>query len=239
MAPKKARVTMVGGVHCSHNVASGIVIVGSGLVGHDRRDCFKLKAVAGSTLEEQVLARPKFAALAAVASAAASSEKDGSEAPRHEEFPMPDAAATTHEQEQPTAVLFGGSRQLPSQRESFALHALIPHRLESDLGVAWEFTTAEKRLAEHDSEEQRKAAQRERIEAQREKERLREAGRKRTREATEPACEPCLCTRAGAVELLHESQKQTRDVLEIARAAVDASRKAQSKLDEWVQRAKA
>ena len=61
----KSRVEVVDGVNCSHNLASDIVVVGSGLVGHDQRDCFKLKA--GSTLEAQVRARPKFAALAAAA----------------------------------------------------------------------------------------------------------------------------------------------------------------------------
>ena len=60
---KKSRVEQVDGVHCSFNFASGLVIVGSGLASHDKRDSFKLKA--GSTLEAQVRVRPRFKELAA------------------------------------------------------------------------------------------------------------------------------------------------------------------------------
>ena len=66
---KKSRVEHVDGVHCSLNFATGNVIVGTGLVGHDARDQFKLKN--GSTLEAQVRARPKFKELLAVAAAKA------------------------------------------------------------------------------------------------------------------------------------------------------------------------
>ena len=40
---KKSRVEHVDGVQCSLNFATGNVIVGTGLVGHDARDQFKLK----------------------------------------------------------------------------------------------------------------------------------------------------------------------------------------------------
>jgi len=65
---KKSRVEHVDGVHCSLNIASGIVIVGSGIVSNDKRDSFKLKA--DSPLEDQVRARPKFKELVAAAAAA-------------------------------------------------------------------------------------------------------------------------------------------------------------------------
>ena len=88
MAPKKARVAWVDGVHCSHNFASGNVIVGTGLVSHDQRDCFRLKA--HSTLEEQVRARPKFVALAAAAAAGGATGESllpGVAAPREQAQP--------------------------------------------------------------------------------------------------------------------------------------------------------
>ena len=53
MPPKmRAVVGVVDGVTYSHNVASGIIVVGSGLISNDRRDTFKLKA--GQTLEALV-----------------------------------------------------------------------------------------------------------------------------------------------------------------------------------------
>ena len=53
MPPKqKAVVGDVDGVPYSHNLSSGLVVVGSGLVSNDRRDTFKIKA--DSTLEAQV-----------------------------------------------------------------------------------------------------------------------------------------------------------------------------------------
>jgi hypothetical protein len=230
---KKSRVATVDGVHCSHNISSGVVIVGSGLVGHDGRDCFKLKA--GSTLDEQVRARPKFAALAAAAAAAAAAatagDEDCSEAPKQ----RPPGGAMPREQAQP-AVLFGDTRRQPSQPQAGGPRALVPRLLESDLGVAWEVKSPEQMEAEHAAEEQRKAAQRERLEVQREKDRLREASRKRVREASKPAREPCLCTRAGAAELLSESQQQTRDALKLAADAADMTKKCQATLTAWMQR---
>ena len=137
MAPKKSRVEIVDGVHCSHNFASGNVIVGTGLVGHDQRDCFKLKA--DSTLEEQVRSRPKFTALAAAAASVAAGESVRAEAPR-QEAPLP-GAAMLHEPAPPASVLFGTTRQLPSQPPAGVSLALAPHLLESDLVMAWEIKT--------------------------------------------------------------------------------------------------
>ena len=233
MAPKKSHVETVDGVRCSHNFATGNVIVGSGLVGHDERDCFKLKP--GSTLEEQVPARPKFAALAAAAVAAAAGDRNGSKASRQES--LCPGAAMPHEPAQPATVLFGTTRQLPSQPHSAGTSlAFAPRLLESNLGIAWEIKTEAQMQAERAAEEQRKAAQRERIEAQREKERQREAARKRAREASEPAREPCLCTPAGAAELLRESQQQTRDALKLAADATDMTKKLQGQLTMWLQK---
>ena len=232
MAPKKSRVEIVDGVHCSHNFASGNVIVGTGLVGHDQRDCFKLKA--DSTLEEQVRSRPKFTALAAAAASVAAGESVRAEAPR-QEAPLP-GAAMLHEPAPPASVLFGTTRQLPSQPPAGVSLALAPHLLESDLVMAWEIKTKAQMQAERAAEEQRKAAQRERIESQREKERQREAARKRAREASEPAREPCLCTPAGAAELLRESQQQTRDALKLAADATDMTKKLQGQLTTWLQK---
>ena len=76
---KKSKVEWVDGVHCSFNLATGNVTVGSGLVGHDQRDCFKLKA--GSSLATQVRARTKFKQLTAAAAAAAAASQD--DAPLH------------------------------------------------------------------------------------------------------------------------------------------------------------
>lgn len=235
MAPKKSHVEIVDGIRCSHNIASGVVIVGSGLVGHDERDCFKLKA--GSTLEEQVRARPRFAKLAAAAAAAAAGDSNVLEAP-NQESPLP-GAAMQHEQAQPTTVLFGTTRRAPSQpgvAPAGVSLAFAPHLLESDLGVAWEIKSKEQMEAQRTAEEQRKAAQLERIEAQREKERQREISRKRAREASEPAREPCLCTPAGAAELLRESQQQTRDALKLAADAVDTTKQFRGKITAWLQK---
>ena len=70
------------GVHCSFNLATGNVTVGSGLVGHDQRDCFKLKA--GSSLAMQVRARTKFKQLTAAAAAAAAASQDDAAVPHVE-----------------------------------------------------------------------------------------------------------------------------------------------------------
>ena len=80
----KSRVEHVDGVHCSFNFASRLVIVGTGLVGHDQRDQFKLKS--NSTLEAQVRARPKFMELAAAAATAAKT----SELPFEPQQPPPE-----------------------------------------------------------------------------------------------------------------------------------------------------
>ena len=68
----------VDGVPYRHDLASGIVVVGSGLVSNDRRDTFKLKA--GRTLEAQLRERPKFKDLAAAAAAAAGAGEAAGEA---------------------------------------------------------------------------------------------------------------------------------------------------------------
>jgi len=57
----------VDGVPYSHNLASGIIVVGSGLVSNDKCDTFKLNAQ--GKLEAQLRSRPKFMELAAVAAA--------------------------------------------------------------------------------------------------------------------------------------------------------------------------
>ena len=228
---KKARVEWVDGVHCSHNFASGNVIVGTGLVGHDQRDCFKLKA--HSTLEEQVRARPKFAALAAAAAGGGATGESDEQVAKQDSL-LPGVAAP-REQAQPAGVLFGGERKAPSRQQWAGPHALMPHKLESELGVAWEFLTERREQAQRAAEEQRSAAQRELIEAKREKERQREISRKRAREASEPAREPCLCTPAGAAELLRESQQQTRDALQLAAGAIGTTK---GTLKGWLQREK-
>ena len=71
---KKSRVEYVESIHCSLNFATGKVIVGTGLVGHNDRDQFKLKS--GSTLEAQVRARPKFKELLAAAAAAIAAQAE-------------------------------------------------------------------------------------------------------------------------------------------------------------------
>ena len=82
MAPKKKSVAFpVDGVQCSVDLKSRIVIVGSGLVGNDERDAFKLPVTVPLEPHEQLKAyvservriRPKFAGLAARAAAASSS----------------------------------------------------------------------------------------------------------------------------------------------------------------------
>ena len=78
MPPKpKAVVGNVDGVSYSHNLASGIVVVGTGIISNDRRDTFKLKA--DSTLESQIRARPQFKELAAIACAAAAEQQQASD----------------------------------------------------------------------------------------------------------------------------------------------------------------
>ena len=103
MAPKKSRVEWVDGVHCSHNFASGNVIVGTGLVGHDQRDCFRLKA--NGTLEEQVRARPKFAALASVAAGGAGATGENDEKQDEKQGRPHQGAAAPQEQVQRVGVL--------------------------------------------------------------------------------------------------------------------------------------
>ena len=75
MPPKtKSQVEHVDGVHCILNIASRMVVVGTGLVANTERDTFKLKASARSgSLAEQVRARPKFARFVHAAAAATSS----------------------------------------------------------------------------------------------------------------------------------------------------------------------
>ena len=235
MAPKKARVEWVDGVHCSHNLASGLVIVGTGLVGHDQRDSFRLKA--HSTLEEQVRARPKFAALAAAAAGGAATGVNDERRLPNQDSPLPGEAAP-QEQAQRAKVLFGGERKAPSQLQWAGPHALMPHKLESDLGVAWEFMTERREQAQRAAEEWRSAAQRELTEATREKERQREISRKRARGASEPACEPCLCTPAGAAELLRQSHQQTHDAHQLAAEAIDTTKRLTGTLTTWLQREK-
>ena len=74
MAPKKKAVAFpVDGVLCSVDLKSRIVKVGSGLVGNDERDAFKLPVAVPLEPHEQLKAyvservrlRPKFAGLAA------------------------------------------------------------------------------------------------------------------------------------------------------------------------------
>ena len=51
----------VDGVHCSYNLASRMVVVGTGLVGNKERDNFKLSGeYSTAALEEQVRKRPMF-----------------------------------------------------------------------------------------------------------------------------------------------------------------------------------
>ena len=73
MAPKKkSDVGDVDGVPYILNIASKVIVLGTGLVSNDERDTFKLKAT--SSLEEQARARPTFKALAAAAAAAAAAQ---------------------------------------------------------------------------------------------------------------------------------------------------------------------
>ena len=130
----KSQVEVVDGINCSYNLASGIVVVGSGLVGHDRRDCFRLKA--GRTLEAQVRARPRFAALAAAAAGeqpattvADDSEISAAAAP-------PPRRRATPAITQTTSVLFGNTRTLPSRQPVGAHNSFAPSLLENDLGRA-------------------------------------------------------------------------------------------------------
>ena len=62
MAPKrKSVVEHVDGVHCSYNLASWMVAVGTGLVGNRERDNFKLSGECSTAaLEEQDRKRPMF-----------------------------------------------------------------------------------------------------------------------------------------------------------------------------------
>jgi len=155
---KKSQVEGVDGINCSYNLASGIVVVGSGLVGHDRRDCFRLKA--GSTLEAQVRARPRFAALAAAAAGEqpATTVADDSEISAAAAPPLP-----PHQPSQTTSILFGNTRTLPSRQPVGAHSSFAPSLLESDLGRAWEIKTKEQQEAELEARRQR---EHERIEAQ-------------------------------------------------------------------------
>lgn len=69
MPPKaKSLVELVDGVHCTYNIASRVVVVGTGLVTNAERDTFKLKVDA--SLADAVRARPKFALFAAAAASA-------------------------------------------------------------------------------------------------------------------------------------------------------------------------
>ena len=211
MPPKKSHVEIIDGVKCSHNFASGNVVVGSGLVGNDERDCFKLKA--GSTLESQVRARPRFAQLA---------EYAASQSLPAEQTPAEQQPAVQPSAEQPTArqpdhsILLGGCRRPAPLPDSAALPL---RHLESNLGVAWE--TGRRSHAEADREEASRAAR----EEYQKKLDAAQATRKRNREASEAERKPCLCTPGGAAVLLRESQEQTRKALNLLSA--------QSKLTEW------
>ena len=93
MAPKQRAVTGdVDGVPYRHNLASGIIVVGSGLVSNDKRDTFKLKAE--GTIEAQLRARPKFKELAAAAAfCGGGNEAEATPAPAAAEQPKVNGAA--------------------------------------------------------------------------------------------------------------------------------------------------
>jgi len=216
----------VDGLHCSHNLASNVVVVGTGLVSHKERISFKLKV--DTSLEAQVRAHPKFAALVAAAAAGPKDLEVEVERPAQELDSEP-------RKDEPVGVLFAGTRRLPSRPPLGAPRALAPSKLENDLGVAWELQNeayAARKEEEREAERQRVAAQRELVEAQ---SAAREASRKRNREARE-ASEPCLCTAAGAAELLRESQQQTRDALKLVQAQRLVTLHAQGKLTAWLKR---
>ena len=94
MAPKaKSQVEHVDGVHCILNLASKVVVVGTGLVANAERDTFKLKA--SGTLADQVRARPKFALFAAAMAGAAAAIDDSSTAAEPQPPPPSSAAPSS------------------------------------------------------------------------------------------------------------------------------------------------
>jgi len=243
MPPKmRAVVGVVDGVTYSHNVASGIIVVGSGLVSNDRRDTFKLKA--GQTLEAQLRARPKFQDLVAAATAKASQpsaeypqadqQSAGLEPPLAEKqaapSQVPPANVTLPAQipaepqrlaklvQHNGSVLLGGSRRPSPLPESAALPL---RRLESSLGSAWERghsfpqSEAERERAYQAAQAEYKVKQRAASEARK------ATTAKRNREET-----PCACE----VEAL-------RETVHVQRQVIDTMEKVNGPLMRWLKRA--
>jgi hypothetical protein len=239
MPPKpKAVVGNVDGVPYSHNLASGLVVVGSGLVPNDRRDTFKVKA--GNTLELQVRARPKFKELAAAATAAA-----GAAPPTVETQPSPEGSAPQAPLSQPAqqpamvqqatavaaragagceagraleaaakkSILFGGMRRQPTQVRNGDHGALRPALLESNLGIAWEPGRGGR--AEAEREKASRAAQAEYQKKLDAAIAARKESAKRSREEPSRCCGgPCLCTPEGALEMLREERREWQTALD-------------------------
>ena len=229
-----------------HDLVSGIVVVGSGLVSNNKRDTFKLKS--GSTLEAQLRARPKFKDLAAAAVAAAGAEEASGEAvgeaagkPAGEAAsqaptrpatvaaaPVAEAAkqATAQAAAAESSVLLGGIRRQPAPVHRGGHRTFAPTLLESDLGVAWEPGCG--RNAEAEREKASRAAQDEydrklgaaiaaRKAAKRDREEL-----SRCREG------PCLCRPEGALDVLREERREWQTALDsavkVAKGATSLSR---------------
>ena len=112
----------VDGVPYSHNLASGIVVVGSGLVSNDKRDTFKLNVQ--GTLEAQLRSRPKFMELAAVAAAVcgASTSTEAMTAMPATEVAQQQPVAQQPVVQQPMAQLPAAQQPMAPSQQPMATH---------------------------------------------------------------------------------------------------------------------
>ena len=114
MAPKqKSVVGDVDGVPYILNLASRVVVLGTGLVSNDQRDTFKLSSKSTApTLEEQARLRPKFKALVAAAKGGATAEIVTAKSATTEP-----AAGSAQQQEQPRRLCWRHSTSAWAKRQ--------------------------------------------------------------------------------------------------------------------------
>lgn len=113
----------IDGVPYSHNIATGIVVVGSGLVSNNKRDTFKLKAE--GTLEAQLRSRPKFMELAAAVTVDHSGGIEAEAEPATDTAMQPQAQQPTMQQQamQHQQV----AAQQPVAKQPMAQQRIGPH----------------------------------------------------------------------------------------------------------------
>lgn len=131
MAPKKkSDVGDVDGVPYILNIASRVVVVGTGLVSNDLRDTFKLKA--GSSLEEQARARPKFKALVAAAAAAEGDAEGDAEGEADADADVDAGANTADAAADAAAASVVEARWQVERRQLREQHAEVVRQVESE-----------------------------------------------------------------------------------------------------------